>query len=552
MSTFFLRRPCGRDGISSGCGWNAPASPRAGTQRCEDRLVLPDAGSLASRVRGRGWRLAQFLTLALGALTLPGITIYADSLVSAEPGRLPSLSAEENLRDTRADEEPPSATFVAASPFLTAVQGTSDVPQPVVTELETELDRPPDAQSPQGGWWSQFRVGGYDSQRNDFLLVEPIDPDATPFELRFDLRTQLRYSGFAPSASSWTESNGTMLPVRDFSVFEINRNWFEFSGYGLDPRLKYLSIVFTSTASNSAIFLGYLRYEFDRSFNLSGGYWKVPGSQEWYDSFRYTLGSDRTMATTFFRPGFSPGVWIDGEPTDDLHYVFMISNSFNGESETAKRLGSAMAYSSSVWWEPWGKYGPGPSDIEDHRSPALQLSSGFVFTRRLNQGTSTPTNPEDTVLRLSDGTPLFAAGALGPGAQLVGTNLYLWSLGAAMKWQGWSVSSEAYLRWLQDFATNGAPATVSKLFDCGGYLQTGLFFVPRKGELFARTSAVTGHYGNGYEWSGGINWYPQETRHWRCTFDVTRIVRSPADNILTGYRAGESGVLFEAQMLVDF
>jgi hypothetical protein len=316
--------------------------------------------------------------------------------------------------------------------------------------------------------------------------------------------------------------------------------------------LKYRLIVFTSTASNSAIFLGFLRYEIDRAFNLAGGYWKVPGSQEWYTSFRYTLGSDRTMATTFFRPGFSPGVWIDGELVEGLHYVLMISNSFSGENETAKRLGTDMAYSSSVWWEPLGEFGSGPSDIEDHRTLALQLSSAFVFNRHVNQGTTNSSNPEDTLLRLSNGTPLFTAGALGPGTQLQAANLYLWDLGAAAKWQGWSVSSEAYLRWLQDFAVVGAPLATSKLFDCGGYVQTGLFVVPRKGELFARTSAVTGQFGSGSEWSGGVNWYPQETRNWRCTFDVTRIIRSPADNILTGYRAGESGVLFEAQMMVDF
>lgn len=36
------------------------------------------------------------------------------------------------------------------------------------------------------------------------------------------------------------------------------------------------------------------------------------------------------------------------------------------------------------------------------------------------------------------------------------------------------------------------------------------------------------------------------------TFDVTRINHSPAENLLTGYRAGESGTLFQLQMLTDF
>jgi hypothetical protein len=33
---------------------------------------------------------------------------------------------------------------------------------------------------------------------------------------------------------------------------------------------------------------------------------------------------------------------------------------------------------------------------------------------------------------------------------------------------------------------------------------------------------------------------------------VTRINHFPAENVLTGYRAGESGTLFQLQMLTDF
>ena len=36
------------------------------------------------------------------------------------------------------------------------------------------------------------------------------------------------------------------------------------------------------------------------------------------------------------------------------------------------------------------------------------------------------------------------------------------------------------------------------------------------------------------------------------TAEVNRVNRSPAENILTGYRAGESGTLFQLQWLTDF
>lgn len=51
---------------------------------------------------------------------------------------------------------------------------------------------------------------------------------------------------------------------------------------------------------------------------------------------------------------------------------------------------------------------------------------------------------------------------------------------------------------------------------------------------------------------GGLNWYVRGTRNWRMTFDVTRINHSSAENLLTGFRAGESGTLFQFQMLNDF
>ena len=57
---------------------------------------------------------------------------------------------------------------------------------------------------------------------------------------------------------------------------------------------------------------------------------------------------------------------------------------------------------------------------------------------------------------------------------------------------------------------------------------------------------------HGWIASGGLNWYVLGTRSWRMTFDVTRINHSPADNDLTGYSAGESGTLFQLQMLTDF
>ena len=184
--------------------------------------------------------------------------------------------------------------------------------------------------------------------------------------------------------------------------------------------------------------------------------------------------------------------------------------------------------------------------------PVARIGSSFTVSREALAANAVQSNPENTLFRLSDGTPLALLGALAPGVEVTSTNVRLWSIDAAAKYRGLSLSGEYYLRWLDDFSYIGGPLSVRGLFTHGAYAQTSYFIIPKRLEGYGRYSFVTGGQGGGDEWSGGLNWYVLGARSWRMTFDVTRINHSPADNDLTGYRAGESGTLFQLQMLTDF
>lgn len=401
---------------------------------------------------------------------------------------------------------------------------------------------------------SRFWTGEYEPDRS-FVLVRPREPDKVPFELRFDLVTQFRHTGFARDTTRWIDSTGDRLPVHNRNVFEINRNWIEFSGFAFDPKLQFYTVIFTSSASNRGIFLGWVNYRFCDEFDLYFGYFKVPGSREFIDTFWNTQGVDRTMATTFFRPNLTPGVWAKGEPLPHLHYYVMVSNSFDEAQLTANRVGTNLTWSGNLRWEPLGAFGPGPSDIEMHDRPAVRLGSSLTRSRDNRQDspvTQISANPENTIFRLSDGTPLFKYEALGPGNQLDIATVKLWAIDVGFKWQGFSLTGEYYFRWTDDFRYRGAAPETDALFDHGAYAQVGYFLMPKEVELFGRTSFVQGNYGSGSEVGGGVNWFVNRTRHWRCTFEVTHIDNCPADNILTGYRAGQSGTLFQTQMIVNF
>lgn len=399
---------------------------------------------------------------------------------------------------------------------------------------------------------SEFLLGRYD---NGFILVAPKNPVETPFALRANVVTQERYTGFFRNVESWQPHNfKPAIPVNQRSTFDINRAYLGFSGFALSPKLQFSFILATTSTRNVSYILAVLGYQFSKSFGLYGGYNKVPGTREWFESFKNTMGVDRSMATTFVRPSMSPGVWITGEPIENFHYYAMISNGINSLYQIEDRTNTQMGYSANIWWEPLGVFGPGFADEEFHENPAVRLGSSVVYDRvqfQPNLG-GLLENPENTVIRLSNGLPVFLPGAIEPGVQLLMTNDFLWTVDAGLKYRGWGLSGEYYFRWLNNFRTNKPLNHIQSIYDQAGYLQLSYAVIPKTLEFYTRTSLVAGPYGSGNEYGGGLNWYVNKTRKWRTTAEVLQVNRSPANNILTGYRTGESGTLFQLQLLTDF
>ena len=77
-------------------------------------------------------------------------------------------------------------------------------------------------------------------------------------------------------------------------------------------------------------------------------------------------------------------------------------------------------------------------------------------------------------------------------------------------------------------------------------------FVPRTYEAYARSSVVTGPYGTGQEYGGGLNWYLKESRQARLTLEALHMNRNPAQNFLYPYRAGYTGTAIQTQLVVAF
>lgn len=399
---------------------------------------------------------------------------------------------------------------------------------------------------------SEYLLGRYD---NGFLLVAPKNPEETPFAMKANIVSQERYVGFFRNTDHWQPKNSKVaIPVYNRSTFDVNRAYLGISGFALSPKLQYSFILATTSTVNVSYVLAVLGYQFNKEFGLFGGFNKVPGSREWFESFKNTVGVDRSMATTFFRPSMSPGVWITGEPLTNFHYYGMISNSINSFSQVGDRQTTQMCYSGNLWWEPLGSFGPGFADSEYHEDLAIRLGTTGLYERQNREEVylASTENPENTVTRLSNGIPIFDEGAIAPGVRLQSATNRFWSLDAGMKYRGFSLSGEYYMRWLNNFQTDKPMPGIQKMFDQGGYTQLSYAVIPKKLDFYAKTSLVAGPFGSGNDYGGGMNWYINGTRKWRATAEVLQINRSPAFNVLTPYRVGQSGTLMMFQMVTDF
>ena len=365
---------------------------------------------------------------------------------------------------------------------------------------------------------------------------------------------QPRWFEFARDATSWTDAADRTLPINNINTFNINRFLLSFNGHVVDERLLYNFALFGTTnvgIRSGVVPIGMAGWKFDDAATFGVGMTIVPGSREWAEMQPWTVGVDRSMANTFFRPGFSPGAMFLGTLADDtLHYRAGAWNAIDGGTTGVLRRGTVMAWAGNVWWEPWGPFGLGASDMEHHEEPVIRVGTSGVFA---------PTyalpivgnNPEDTIVRLTDGTPIVLAGAVGPGSQVERFIYQLATVDAAWKWRGWGIFAEYYFRQIGDLRGTGTFER-SSMFDQGAMAYLSWCFVPRTYEAYARTSAVTGPYGTGQEYGGGLNWYLRQSRQARLTLEGLYMNRNPAQNFLYPYRAGYTGTAIQTQLLVIF
>jgi hypothetical protein len=428
-------------------------------------------------------------------------------------------------------------------------------PEPVPAAQATLPPKPvPQATQPS----SERNIAAETPYEDSIVLVKTPESARIPVLLRFWDISQLRYTNSQLGNSSYTDHLGADRPVTRRNDFSLNRNMFQFVGYIFDKRLQFNLISWASNTSAAFVEGGFVSWKFNKAATIYAGYWGAPGSRTLTGSFPYFVQPERSMADQFFRPGFTQGSWVDGEFWKGLHYEAFVGDGLNTLTVPTSKIDPHLLYSGSMWWEPLGVYGiPGRArgmydDYENREKPVIRVGTSYTKSRENRFSQAEQGNPENVALFNSDGVNTFATGAFAPGVTVSNATYRMLAADGGLKWRGFAANGQYFFRWLNNFTADG-PLPLSSTFDHGFEFVLSQFVVPKRLELYGRSSFVFGQFRNSYEYAPGVKWYilPNNHRVWLVA-EGLRIVKSPLASIITPYNTGFTGWAPMLQWMFNF
>jgi hypothetical protein len=392
----------------------------------------------------------------------------------------------------------------------------------------------------------------------DGIVIWQTPDDATvPFLMKFNLNTQVRYLNTTDSEKTFTDHLGVVREVNTRNDITVNRTMFILGGYIFDKRLRYSSTVWTSAGAASIVVAGTIGWQFNDAITLTGGYTGVPGSRSLVNTFPFFTASDRSMADNFFRPGFTQGVWANGELRDGLNYLLFIGNGLNTLNISATKIDTNLLYSGSIWWEPLGDYGePGKSrnmydDYFASDKTRIRIGTGITTSREDRFSNLDTSSPENTSMYNSDGVLTFSTGAFAPGVTVQEATYKMWAIDAGVKRNGLAINAQFFFRWISNFAGDG-PLPLDSTYDRGFEFSASYFVAPKKVAVYGRGSKVYGQFNDSWEYAGGVKWYFLPTERMWLTGELMRVHKAPYSGAFTPYTSGLTGWVPMIQAILAF
>src|SRR5262249_18630288 len=246
----------------------------------------------------------------------------------------------------------------------------------------------------------------------------------------------------------------------------------------------------TSNASQGlgaqVVLAGNLNYSFNQAISVGAGIRSLPGTRSVEGNFPFWLGVDtRLIADEFFRPSYTSGAWVWGKIARKLDYIAMVGNNLSTLGVSAAQLNNGFnTFSGSLVWTPTtGEFGPGFGDFEHHEKFATRLAAHFTRSDEDKQEQPNSDQFENTQIRLEDGTVIFTPDIFGPGVAVTNVTYKMTAFDGGVKYRGYSLDGEYFLRWLDNFKGPGT-SSLASIFSHGFQMQASAMVLPKTLQIY--------------------------------------------------------------------
>jgi hypothetical protein len=354
-----------------------------------------------------------------------------------------------------------------------------------------------------------------------FLLV-----NSKKATLSFSPYITARYLNQMGLDENYTDYKGQTKEVDRRNDLQFQKVTLYFKGWVADPKFRYFLYIWTSNANQGqgaqVVVAGNLQYEINKHFDVGVGIGALPTNRSLIGQWPFWLRQDaRTMTEEYFRGSFTTGVWVQGEITDGLYYKTMLGNNLSQLGVDAGQMDNGFdTWSTALWWTT-NNYGRVLSygDFEKHEKIATVLGGSYTTSKETRQSQPGANAPENSQIRVSDGTGIFALNAFAPDTQVLSAHYQMAAFNGGIKYNGFSLDAEYFMRRVNDFETAGT-IPVSKLFDTGIAIQGSAMLINKTLQLYSTYSYVDGEYGNPWEVTCGLNWFPFKNKFLRVNPEV--------------------------------
>ena len=379
-------------------------------------------------------------------------------------------------------------------------------------------------------------------------------------EVDLGLVSYLRYLNQENLDKSYTDAFGRTKTIRPREDFQLAKVQITVRGWLFDPRFGYNAYAWTSQTAQGqgaqVVLAGNLNWTFSDALKVYFGIQSVPSTRSTNRTFPIWLRNDnRPIADEFFRGSYTQGIWAEGKIATGLEYRVMVANNLSALGVNAGQLDAKInTWSGALTWMPTtGEFGPGNGfgDFEQHQKVATLFSAHYTRSTETPQSQPNTESIENTQLRLSDGTLLFAVDAFNTPGRITEARYQMMALDAAVKYKGFALEFEYYARWLDNFKVEGI-VPVTDLYDSGFQLQASAMVIPKKLMLYASGSKIFGKYGDPYDVAVGLNYYPFARRDLRVNVMGLYVNRSPVGYTAYPVPVGGDGFTFVTDFSLAF